>query len=71
MENPNTYALTFSDVSMALTDFRGAYVGTASHEGMVTVPAKKGKSFILDAEIHTTVPEIMQVGVLVWCIDAD
>ena len=58
---------------MALTDFRDAYVGTASHEGMVTVPAKKGKSFILDAEIHTTLPEIMQVGagVYVWVMDAN
>lgn len=62
VENPNNYALTFSDVSMALTDFRAAYVGTASHEDAVTIPPRKAKTFLLNAEIHTTLPEIMMIA---------
>ena len=60
--NPNSYDLRVSDVALALTDFRDTYVGTATHEAMVTIPARKSKVFTLEATIHTTVPEIELIG---------
>lgn len=62
MANPNTYDLRFSDVALDLTDFRDTYVGTASHEEDIVIPAKRSKVFFLAAQIHTTEAEVQAIG---------